>query len=139
MPADTEALLEFVSAKTAIVSFTCQHTKSDQAASHMVPLRPLRPCLTARQDELSCVDANHFFKVVPDAIQPAHLGGRQRQPVGGLILGAVSDGQGFQASCAPAAGGLIGVAPIQPKRLPVEAAMLPEPADKLLTIVVNPL
>jgi hypothetical protein len=44
---ETELSLEFVKAEVSIVPLPLQHTKRDQAAREMMPLRPFRTGLTA--------------------------------------------------------------------------------------------
>ena len=99
----TELALEFVDRETSVMPFPLQDTKGDQAADDVVQLRPLRARLTATQAELILADADDFFNLGTDAIQPTHLGSRQREAIGRIVLGAVSDDQDFQAPGQPAA------------------------------------
>jgi hypothetical protein len=121
------------------MSFVLQHTIGGEAASHMMQLRPLRACLTAGQPKLILTDPNDFFALGAACIQATYLRGRKRQASGGVVLGAVSDDQDFQASGQPAAFGPIRVAPIHPEGLAVEATILLEPAHEIPPIVPNPL
>ena len=75
------------------MAFPFQHTKCGQTASDVMQLRPFRAGLTAAQAKLILTHLDHFFDLRPDAIEPAHLGRRQCQAVGGRVLGAVSDDQ----------------------------------------------
>jgi hypothetical protein len=135
----TEEPLEFVDAQVPLMSFVLQHTKSGETAGHMMPLRPLRTRLTAGQPELILTDPNDFFDLGAECIQATYLRGCKRQAIGGVVLGAVSDDQDFQASGQPAAFDPIGVAPIRPESLPVEATILLEAAHTIPPRVPNPL
>ena len=103
-----------------------------------MPLRPLRACLTAGQPKLVLAHADHFFDLGAERIQVTDLRGRQRQAIGGVVLGAVSDDQDFQASSQPAAFAPRGVAPIRPEGLPIEPAILLQAAHEIPAIVPNP-
>jgi hypothetical protein len=94
------------------MSFSLQDTKSDQAAGDVMPVSPLRVCLTAAQAELILIDTDHFFNLCTDVIHPPHLVSRQGQAIGRRVLGAVSDGQDAQFTCQSATRHPIGVAPI---------------------------
>ena len=74
-----------------------------------------------------------------DAIPLADLCRRQCEAIGGEILGAVSDNQDFQTPSQPASLGPVGMAPIGPKRLPIEPAILFETADKIPAVISNAL
>jgi site-specific DNA recombinase len=71
-------------------------------------------------------------------VQLPHLHGRQRQAIGGVVLFAVSDNQHFEAAAQPADLSPVGVPPIVPNRVSIEAAILLEAADKLPPIVTHP-
>ena len=139
MSLETELLLEFVNAKLTILSLPLQHTKSDQRAGHVMPLRPLRTGLTAGAAQLILAHPDHGLDWGPDAIQTAHLGGCQCAAIRRLGLGAVSDDHDVQASCEPAGLCPLGMAPIGPERVAAEAAVLLEAADDRPPIVANPL
>jgi hypothetical protein len=73
------------------MSFPLQHTKGDEATGDMMQLRPRGADLTATQPELILTHPDHFLDLRMETIQAAHLRGRQRQAIGGVVLGAVSD------------------------------------------------
>ena len=83
-PLETELALEFVDAELPIMSLPLQHTKSDEAAGHMMLLSPVRARLTARQAQLIFAGPNDFLNLGPHTIEAAHLGGRQGQAIGGI-------------------------------------------------------
>jgi site-specific DNA recombinase len=72
-------------------------------------------------------------------IEAADLRSRQRQAVGGVVLGAVSDDQHFQPPTQPAALGPVRVAPPGPERLAIEPAVLLEATHKVPARVPNAL
>jgi hypothetical protein len=101
--------------------------------------RPLRARLTATQRESILTDPDHFIQLGADARPPAALGRRQRETIGGKVLGAVSDDPDLQATAQPSWLRPIGGAPIGPEGLPVEAAMLLPPTDERPPIIPHPL
>jgi hypothetical protein len=102
-------------------------------------LRPLRARLTATQPGLIPTDPEHFFNLGADAIQPADLGRRQRETIGGQVLGAVSDDQDLQATAQPSWLRPRGGAPIGPQGWPVDAAILLQPTGDPPPVIPNPL
>ncbi len=119
--------------------FPLQDAEGDQTADDVMRLCLLRARLTATQPKLILTDADHFFDLGPETIQPADLGSRQPETIGGKVLGAVSDDQNLQATGQPARRRPIRVTPIGPEGLPVEAAILLEPTDEIPPVVPNPL
>ena len=105
----------------------------------MMQLRPLGARLTARQTELILAHFNDFLDLGTGAIEAADLCRRQCETMGGEILGAVSDNQDFQPPSQPASLGPVGMAPLGPKRLPIEPAILFETADKIPAVISNAL
>jgi hypothetical protein len=136
---DTELSLACVDTELPIMPFPLQPTESDQAAGEMRLLRLRRARLTARQGQLIFADADHFLDLGTPAIQTAHLRGRQRQAMGGVVLLAVSDNQHFEATAEPAALGPVGVPPLMTERAAIEPPMLFETAHDILPILANPL
>ena len=106
------------------MSFPLQHTKRDEAAGHVMLLSPVRARLTARQAQLILADPDDFLDLRTDAIEAAHLGGRQCQAIGGVVLLAVSDNEHFEPPTQPAALGPVWVPPMMTERLPIEPAIL---------------
>ena len=135
----TEVALEFVDREAAVISFPLQDTKGDQTAGEMMPLRPLRARLTAAQAELIFTDSNDLFYLRTKAIQPPHLGSCQREAIGRVVLGAVSDDQDFEASRQPAGLRPVGVAPMDSQRMAIEPSIFLKAADKIPPIVMNSL
>src|SRR5215211_2903015 len=105
----------------------------------MMELGPLGARLTARQAELVLANSHHLFDLGADAIQAPDLRRGQRQAAGGVVLGAVSDDQDFQAACQPAAFRPVGMPSMVANRLPIEPAILLEAAHEIPPIVVNAL
>jgi hypothetical protein len=136
---DTELSLKLVDAEVPIMSFPLQHAKGDEAAGHVMLLSPVRARLTAGQAQLILAHPDDLLNLGTHVIQAAHLCGRQRQAIGGIVLLAVSDNEPFEASVPPAAFGPIGVPPMVPQGVPIEPAILFETADELPPIVANPL
>jgi site-specific DNA recombinase len=68
-------------------------------------------------------------------IQPADLGGRQCEAVGGIVLGAVSDDQDVQATSQPAGFRPIGGTPIGSEGLAIAAAMRLQAAHNVPSII----
>jgi hypothetical protein len=95
--------------------------------------------VTARQAQLILASPDDVLDLHTDAIEAAHLGGRECQAIGGVVLRAVSDNEPFEAPAQPAALGPVGVPPILMECLPIEPAILLETADELPSIVPNPL
>lgn len=81
--------------------FPLQDAERDQTAGEVMYLSLLRACWTATQLELIFTDPERFCNLGAEAIQPADLGSRQRETIGGKVLGAVSDDQDFQATAQP--------------------------------------
>src|SRR5919197_2546866 len=123
---ETELSLEFVDAEVPIVSLALQHTKGDQAAGDVMPLGSLGARLTATQCELIFAHTDDFFDLGPDVIQPAYLRGRDRQAIGGVVLGAVSDHQYFESPTQPTGLGPIGMPTMVTEPVSIEAAVLLE-------------
>ena len=121
------------------MSCSLQHTKGDQTAGQMMQLSPLGTRLTASQPELILAHTDDFLDLCPPPIDAADFGGRQGQTIRRIVLGAVSGDQDFQPTCEPAGLRPIGMAPIGPKGLAIEAAVLLETADAIPAIVPNPL
>lgn len=102
-----------------------------------MPLRPFRARLTVTQAELILADADHFFDLCAYAVHLPDLCSRECQAIGGVVFGAVSDDQDLQATSQSALFGPIGVTPIGPERLPIEAAILLDPTHEIPAIVPN--
>jgi signal transduction histidine kinase len=137
--AETELALEFVDTELALMSLPLQDTKGDQATGDVMQLRPLGACLTAGQAELVLTNPDDFLDLGPEAVEPPYLSRWQHEAVGGVILGAVSDDQDFQASGQPTAVRPIWVPSVGPKRLAIEPTVLLQAADKIPAIVPKPL
>jgi len=135
----TELAFELIDGELPIMSLALQHTKGAQAAGDVMPLRPLRAGLTARQGQLIRAHPEHLFNLGPHALEPPYLRSQQRQAIGGVVLLAVSDTKHFEAPIQPAAVGPIGVPPMLPEGVPMEPAILFETADERPPIVANPL
>ena len=134
-----EVALEFVDREVSVMPFPLQHTKGDQAAREMMQLSLLRTCLTAIQPELILTHPDDFLDLCAHPIEAADLRRRQRQAVGGVVLGAVSDDQDLQTTSQPAALRPVRMAPIGPKWLAIEPAVLLEATHKVPAIVSNAL
>jgi hypothetical protein len=119
--------------------FPLQHTKRDEAAREMVPLRLFRPRLTAGQTQLIRAHAEDFRDWRAAAIQAAHCRGRERQALGGVVLLAVSDHQDFETPAPPAPLGPVGVPPMVTQRVPSEPAILLQATPKIPPVGPNPL
>jgi hypothetical protein len=136
---ETETSLELVDTKVPIVSFPLQHTKGDQTAREMMQLSPLRTRLTAVQPELVLAHTDDFLDLRTHPLTSADLRRGQRQAVGGVVLGAVSDDQNFQPPTQPAALRPVRMAPIGPERLAIEPAVLLEATHKVPALVPDAL
>jgi hypothetical protein len=101
-------------------------------------LRRRRARLTATEPELILTGPNDFFNLRTHVIVATYLHGRQCQAIGGVVLGAVSDNQYFQATAQPADLGLVGMPPVVPHRVSIEAAILLQATHKIPPIVPNP-
>jgi hypothetical protein len=117
--------------------FPLQDTKGRQATGDMMPLSPLGARLTARQTELILASFHDFLDLGAQAIEPPYLRRGERQTIGGVGLGAVSDAQDFQASGPPAGRCPIRVPPIRSERLTIEPAVLLQAADNAPAIVTT--
>jgi hypothetical protein len=73
-----------------------------------------------------------------DAIHPTHLGSRQREAIGSVVLLAVSDHQRFEATRQPARLYPLGMVPVDSDGMAVEPAIFLEAAHKKASIVANP-
>jgi hypothetical protein len=112
-----------------------QDTKRHQAARTMMLLRPIRARLTAGQGQLILAGADDFLDLGADAIPSAHLCRRQRQPMGGVVLLAVSDHEPCDAPTQPAARSPVRVPPMVTDRLTIDPASLFEAADAIPPVV----
>jgi hypothetical protein len=79
------------------------------------------------------------FHLRADARAAAHLRGREREAVGGVVRGAVADHPYFQASAYAANGRPVGVVPIVPHRVSRAPAMLLQTAPKVPPLGAHPL
>ena len=95
--------------------------------------------MTATQAELILTDSHNLFNLCADPRQSAHLRRRQRDAMGGIVRGAVSDDHDLQPPAQPAAVCPVRMSPIGPQGLAIEAAVLLEAADDIPPIVANPL
>jgi hypothetical protein len=138
-PLATGLLLELVDREAAVMPFPLEDAKGDHTAGEVMDLRPLRAGLTAAQLEVSRTDSEHCFDLRPHAVVATALAGRQRQAIGGRVLGAVSDGQDLHTSRPPTALRPLRVAPIRTQCLTIEPAILPEATDDIPPIVAHPL
>jgi hypothetical protein len=93
--------LESVAREASVRPFSLQHTKGHHATGEMMQLSPLRTCLTAISPALILAPTHACFDVCPHPVESADLCRRQRQVVGGVVLGAVSDHQHFQPLLSP--------------------------------------
>jgi hypothetical protein len=134
---ETELSLEFVDAEVPIMSFPLQHTEGDEAAGHVMLLSPVRARLTACQAQRILAGPDDFLDLHTDGIETAHLGGRECQAIGGVVLLAVSGNEHSEAPAQPAALGPVGVPPILAGCLPIEPAILFETAHEIPSIVPN--
>ena len=136
---ETELSRELVDAEVPIMSLALQHTKGDQAAGEVMPLGSLGARLTATQCEVLFAHTDDFFDVGPDVIPPAYLRGRDRQAIGGVILGAVSDHQYCESPTQPTGLGPIGMPAMGTEPVPLDAAVLLEATHNIPAIVPTPL
>src|SRR5688572_15599100 len=95
--------------------------------------------LTAGKPQLIFAYTNDFLYLGSDAMEPPHVGRRQRQTVGRKVLGAVSDGQHFEDACQPPTLCPIGVMPMGSQGMAIESAVLLEAAHEIPAIVPDPL
>jgi hypothetical protein len=116
---ETELSFELIDAEVPIMSFPLQHAKRDKAIGHVMLLSLRRARLTAGQAQLILACPDDLFNLGTHAIQTAHLGSRQHQAFGGVVLLAVSDNEHFEAPVQPAAFGPIGVPPMMPEGVPL--------------------
>src|SRR5215211_6316814 len=105
----------------------------------MMELGPLGARLTARQAELVLANSHHLFDLGADAIQAPDLRRGQRQAAGGVVLGAVSDDQDFQADCQPAAFRPVGMPSMVENLLSIFFFFKQKTAYEIPPIVVNAL
>jgi hypothetical protein len=119
----TKPPLEFVDTEGLFMPFPLQHTTRHQAASDVMELDPLRPCLTAGQAELILAHAKHVRNASTEAIQLAPLGGWQPQAIGGIVRLAVSDHEHFQPPAQSADLRPIRVAPMVTEACPLNRGL----------------
>jgi hypothetical protein len=77
----TEVPLKFVDSQATFLAFPLQHPESDETAGNMMPLRPLRACLTATEIELILTRPDHVCDLRAHSIEAPDLRGRQGQAI----------------------------------------------------------
>jgi hypothetical protein len=117
--------------------FSLQHTKRNQAAREMMQLSPLSTGLTAIQPAWILAHTDDFLDWCPHPVASADLCRRQRQAVGGIVRGAVSDNQHCQPPTQPAACRPVRMAPLGSERLAIAPAVLLEATHTVPFIIPN--
>src|SRR5262249_10780457 len=105
----------------------------------MMHRRLLGAGLTAREANSILAHPNDFRTLGADAIPTAHRRSREREAIGGVVLGAVSDHPHFEAPASPATRRPVGVPPRVTDRVTSASTMLLEPADNIPAIVASAL